>query len=254
MVTVQGSRDPGQGSQVRESLDRVLRWTSRRANRLRLYGRAAELSQNEVWLLDAVDSAGQLRLSDLATWQGVDKSTITPQVRKLEGRGLLQRSSDATDRRAVRLVLTPRGRALQKRRAESGAALIDALLQGLAAGGPRRLRRLLPSLRRPARRLRPADAASCRSLTAPARGCGVYREPVGNCDQPPTHGRGRYCRSGLASAQRTARKGESSHSAAAESKGVYRSSRPGLYGAQAEWSSDETRSRRCWRAAASMLV
>jgi DNA-binding MarR family transcriptional regulator len=127
--TVQGSLDPGQGSQVRESLDRVLRWTSRRANRLRLYGRAAELSQNEVWLLDAVDSAGQLRLSDLATWQGVDKSTITPQVRKLEERGLLQRSSDATDRRAVRLVLTPRGRALQKRRAESGAALIDALLQ-----------------------------------------------------------------------------------------------------------------------------
>ena len=126
MVTVQGSRDPGQGSQVRESLDRVLRWTSRRANRLRLYGRAAELSQKEVWLLDAVDSAGQLRLSDLATWQGVDKSTITPQVRKLEGRGLRQRSSDATDRRAVRLVLTPRGRALQKRRAESGAALIDA--------------------------------------------------------------------------------------------------------------------------------
>lgn len=85
MVTVQGSRDPGQGSQVRESLDRALRWTSRRANRLRLYGRAAELSQKEVWLLDAVDSAGQLRLSDLATWQGVDSPPSLPRSASWKG-------------------------------------------------------------------------------------------------------------------------------------------------------------------------
>jgi DNA-binding MarR family transcriptional regulator len=123
------SLDPRVGSHIRESLDRVLRWTSRPTNRLRLYGSAAELSQNEVWLLDAVDSAGQLRLSDLATWQGVDKSTITPQVRKLEQRGLLQRSADSSDRRAARLVLTPQGRALQKRRADAGTALVDAVLQ-----------------------------------------------------------------------------------------------------------------------------
>ena len=59
----------------------------------------------------------------------MDKSTITPQVRKLEQRGLLQRSADSSDRRAARLVLTPQGRALQKRRADAGTALVDAVLQ-----------------------------------------------------------------------------------------------------------------------------
>jgi DNA-binding MarR family transcriptional regulator len=120
---------PSPGQQVQGALAKVLRWSSRRANRHRLYGKAAELSQNEVWLLDAVESAGRARLSDLAVWQGVDKSTITPQVRKLEERGLLRRSVDPGDRRAVLLVLTARGRALQKRRATAGTALIEALLR-----------------------------------------------------------------------------------------------------------------------------
>ena len=115
---------------MQAALARVLRWTSRRGNRQRLYGSAAqELSQNEVWLLDAVASTGRSRLSDLVAWQGVDKSTITPQVRKLEERGLLRRSADSADRRAVLLTITPRGRALQKRRAQAGAALIDTVLR-----------------------------------------------------------------------------------------------------------------------------
>jgi DNA-binding MarR family transcriptional regulator len=118
------------GVTVQEALARVLRWTSRRANRYRLYGAAAqELSQNEVSLLDALAGPGQVRLSDLVASQGVDKSTVTPQVRKLEERGLLQRSGDTTDRRAVLLTITPKGRALQRRRARAGAALIDTLLQ-----------------------------------------------------------------------------------------------------------------------------
>ena len=121
---------PTPGVTVQAALARVLRWTSRRANRQRLYGAAAqELSQNEVSLLDAVASTGRVRLTDLAAWQGVDKSTITPQVRKLEERGLVVRSDDSADRRAVLLTITPRGRALQRRRARAGAALINKLLQ-----------------------------------------------------------------------------------------------------------------------------
>src|SRR3954452_25570912 len=98
MTSKNSTASPSAGTEVHEALSRVLRWTSRRANRQRLYGTAAELSQNEVGLLDAVAGAGCVRLSDLATWQGVDKSTITPQVRKLEERGLLSRRADATDR------------------------------------------------------------------------------------------------------------------------------------------------------------
>jgi DNA-binding MarR family transcriptional regulator len=126
------SGDTGSAAQIQQALAKVLRWTSRRDNRERLYG-SAELSQNDVWLLDAVQSAGEIRLSDLAAWQGVDKSTITPQVRRLEDRGLVRRSPDAGDRRAVLLVVTPQGRRLQQRRAEAGADLIEVLLQAWPA-------------------------------------------------------------------------------------------------------------------------
>lgn len=118
------------GKVVQAALARVLRWSGRRTNRRILYGAQAEdLSQNEVWLLDAVEGNGPVRLSDLACWQGVDKSTITPQIQRLEQRGLIQRQASAEDRRAVEVALTVAGRSLQQHRAAAGAALIDELLQ-----------------------------------------------------------------------------------------------------------------------------
>jgi DNA-binding MarR family transcriptional regulator len=122
------------GALVHIALTRVLRWSARRENRRLLFGQAGEgLSQNDVWLLDAVDSNGPVRLSDLASWQGVDKSTITPQVRRLEARGLLERRSGASDRRVVLLGITRHGRSVQQRRATAGAALIDTLLHAWPA-------------------------------------------------------------------------------------------------------------------------
>jgi len=117
------------GAHVHLALTRALRWSARRENRRLLFGPAGEeLSQNDVWLLDAVESNGPVKLSDLASWQGVDKSTITPQVRRLEERGLLERRSGASDRRVVLLGITRHGRSVQQRRATAGAALIDTLL------------------------------------------------------------------------------------------------------------------------------
>jgi DNA-binding MarR family transcriptional regulator len=114
---------------VHTALTRVLRWSARRENRRLLFGPAGEeLSQNDVWLLDAVENNGPVKLSDLASWQGVDKSTITPQVRRLEERGLLERRPGSSDRRVALLGITRRGRSLQRRRAAAGAALIDTLL------------------------------------------------------------------------------------------------------------------------------
>jgi DNA-binding MarR family transcriptional regulator len=115
---------------VHVALTRVLRWSARRENRRLLFGSAGqELSPNDVWLLDAVESNGPVRLSDLASWQGVDKSTITPQVRRLEERGLLERRPGLGDRRVVLLGITQHGRSVQQRRATAGAALIDTVLR-----------------------------------------------------------------------------------------------------------------------------
>jgi len=86
------------------------------------------VSPNDVWLLDAVEDNGPVRLSDLASWQGVDKSTITPQVRRLEQRGLLERRTSTSDRRSVMIALSDAGRSLQRHRATAGAALIEELL------------------------------------------------------------------------------------------------------------------------------
>jgi len=118
------------GVVLQRALARVLRWSARRESRRLLYGEAAqELSQNDVWLLDAVDSNGPVRLSDLAASKGVDKSTITPQVRRLEEQGLLERRTGMADRRVALLAITRRGRLLQQRRAAAGAALVGSLLR-----------------------------------------------------------------------------------------------------------------------------
>lgn len=60
-------------------------------------------------LLRTVAEAGQLRASELAAVYGVDKSSISRQVRRLEDLALLRRSSDTDDARARLLVLTDEG-------------------------------------------------------------------------------------------------------------------------------------------------
>ena len=45
----------------------------------------------------------------------LDSGTITPLVKRLEGRGLLRRERDKADERQVRVFLTPQGRALRER-------------------------------------------------------------------------------------------------------------------------------------------
>lgn len=62
-------------------------------------------------LLARVGELQPVRLSDLAHVLGVDVSTTSRQVAALEQRGLLSRSADPVDGRAVRLDLTTAGQA-----------------------------------------------------------------------------------------------------------------------------------------------
>ena len=52
---------------------------------------------------------GGARATDLAGYFGIDKSTVSRQVRLLEQLGLLSRESDPVDARALRLVVTEEG-------------------------------------------------------------------------------------------------------------------------------------------------
>ncbi|NYI05505.1 MarR family winged helix-turn-helix transcriptional regulator [Allostreptomyces psammosilenae] len=53
---------------------------------------------------------GPMRMSDLAEYFALDKSTISRQVHHLEADGLIERTVDHEDRRAYLLALTERGR------------------------------------------------------------------------------------------------------------------------------------------------
>jgi DNA-binding MarR family transcriptional regulator len=63
-------------------------------------------------ILSSLKENSAVRLSDLASDLWLDISTVSRQAKTLEDRGLLTRTDDLDDRRAVRLELAPAGRAV----------------------------------------------------------------------------------------------------------------------------------------------
>lgn len=125
---------PTPGMQVHTGFVELLRWAGRAEIRRRLYGSAdEELSPNEATLLEYVSRHGPVRISELAAEQGVDKSTMTPQVRRLEDKGLIGRQPDPADGRAALLATSEKGSGLQDQIGAAGAALFDEILSGWSA-------------------------------------------------------------------------------------------------------------------------
>jgi len=60
-------------------------------------------------LLHVSEGEGGRRMTDLAEAAVISKSGLTSVVDRMEADGLLERRRDEADRRAVRVVLTPRG-------------------------------------------------------------------------------------------------------------------------------------------------
>lgn len=95
---------------VDSALSRVLRALTReKVRQSRTTGIGRGLSATDMWLVAYLNDHDSVRLSDLAAWQAVDKSTITMQVKRLVEAGLVERTPDPTDRRAVRVSLTDHG-------------------------------------------------------------------------------------------------------------------------------------------------
>lgn len=68
-----------------------------------------EIEFSSLAMLRAVEQHGPLRLSALATALHLDASTVSRQVRTLEERGLLERTTDPGDGRANLVAITPDG-------------------------------------------------------------------------------------------------------------------------------------------------
>ena len=92
-------------------------------------------------LMHVVD--GGARATDLAEYFGIDKSTVSRQVRLLEQLGLLERERDPDDARVLRLVATPEGvRRLQAAR-EARRASVEQRVAGWDPADVARLAELL---------------------------------------------------------------------------------------------------------------
>lgn len=83
-------------------------------------------------LLSTIDDRGEARISDLAALDHCSQPTMTTQVRRLEDAGMVTRTTDPQDARAVLIKITAEGKqALQQARADRGAA-VDPYLERLS--------------------------------------------------------------------------------------------------------------------------
>jgi DNA-binding MarR family transcriptional regulator len=98
---------------------------SRRLRRHELAG----LTPTQLAALATVESAGPLRLGDLAAAERIAPSTLTRMVTALEDLGYVERCAVPGDARASTLTITSRGHAaLERIRQETTVVLADSLL------------------------------------------------------------------------------------------------------------------------------
>jgi DNA-binding MarR family transcriptional regulator len=142
-----GHDDGSPAGRVQEAFTRLLEWRQRGDVRRSLLGAAAQtLSTNDITMLRMIAVRGPVRVSDLAAWQGVDKSTVTPQVHRLEERGVVVRHGDPDDRRAVLLTATDQGRQRLQEIDEAGARLFAVALDDWSEADRRTLAALMQRL------------------------------------------------------------------------------------------------------------
>ena len=101
-----------------------------------------DLSLTQVRVL-AILRDRQVSMSDLASYLGLDKSTISGLVDRAEKRGLLRRTQNPLDGRGVDVALAARGIELAERGAATVAQALSPLTETLSVAEARRLTALL---------------------------------------------------------------------------------------------------------------
>jgi DNA-binding MarR family transcriptional regulator len=121
------------------ALERVITW-------LRESRDTQGLSASALSALSRLDSVGPLRITDLALREGLSQPGLTTLANRLEDAGLAAREADPTDRRAVRLVITPAGIERVRAYREARAELISSRILQLADEDRAALEAALPAL------------------------------------------------------------------------------------------------------------
>jgi DNA-binding MarR family transcriptional regulator len=96
-----------------------------RLNRLATQRTRLPLPWAQARLLSTIEDQGAARISDLADLDHCSQPTMTIQVRRLEDAGLVTRTPDPDDARAVLIRITPKGVRTLARVRDDRAAAID---------------------------------------------------------------------------------------------------------------------------------
>ena len=99
----------------------------------------------EALLMELWDHDGRTQ-ADLAMSLGVEPPTVTKMLQRMEHAELVDRRPDATDRRAIRVYLTPKGRRLKGKVDKLWAELEVRTVEGLSDRQTATLRSLLNAL------------------------------------------------------------------------------------------------------------
>ncbi|GBE64943.1 MarR family transcriptional regulator [Mycobacterium sp. MFM001] len=111
-----GEAVPGLGADLLAVVARLNRYATQRIQ--------MPLPAAQARLLSTIEAQGEARICELAAVDHCSQPTMTTQVRRLEDAGLVTRSVDPGDARAVRIRITPEGvRTINRVRADRAAAI-----------------------------------------------------------------------------------------------------------------------------------
>jgi DNA-binding MarR family transcriptional regulator len=109
---------------------------------------ANDLTLAQLSILVTLLDQGPIRMTDLAAHERVRTPTTTVAIRRLEKIGLVKRSRDPSDLRAVLVDITPRGRAVHAESLANRRAALAAMLSQLPQPDLNTLMAALPPLER----------------------------------------------------------------------------------------------------------
>src|ERR1700730_9437874 len=112
----------------------------------------AELTLAQLSILVTLLDQGPIRMTDLAAHERVRTPTTTVAIRRLEKIGLVKRSRDPSDLRAVLVDITPRGLAVHRESLTNRIAALSVLLSQLSESDLETLTKALVPLERLAAR------------------------------------------------------------------------------------------------------
>jgi DNA-binding MarR family transcriptional regulator len=128
------------GSQLRLAILRLSRRLRQQA--------VGEITASQLSALSAVAKRGEVTLGELAAIEQIAPPSMTRIAARLEEQGLLERRTDASDRRVARVVASPAGEALLAETRTRRDAFLTARLRNLTPEERSILAKAVPLLER----------------------------------------------------------------------------------------------------------